>query len=242
MRNLLVILALLISNLLYADSHIMFEKANQLYHNKMYDSAANLYSQMMQDGYQHEDLYYNAGNAYYRSNQIGLSIWCYRKAQQFGTTQNLEDNLALAQRRIKQPILASPKIFFIRWWEAICSLFSLNGWSILALFSFCLGMFFLFVKKIKQKQVVRNGIVSIFFIVSFISICFLAINYVYENYRYHGILIGKDIEFKSTLKTKFSLLSEGIEVEYRGKSKNGILIELPDGRVGEIDESAFKRI
>jgi hypothetical protein len=103
-------------------------------------------------------------------------------------------------------------------------------------------MFFLFVKKIKQKQVVRNGIVSIFFIVSFISICFLAINYVYENYRYHGILIGKDIEFKSTLKTKFSLLSEGIEVEYRGKSKNGILIELPDGRVGEIDESAFKRI
>lgn len=242
MRKILIILGLLITNLLHAESHIMFEKANQLYHNKMYDSAANLYTQMMQDGYQHEDLYYNAGNAFYRTNNIGLSIWCYRKAQHFGTSQNLEDNLALAQRRIKEPILTTPKIFFIRWWEAICNLFTLNGWSILALFSFSIGMFFLFVKTLKQKQVVRNGIVTIFFIVSFVSICFLAVNYVYENYRYHGILIGKDIEFKSKLKTKVSMLSEGIEVEFRGKSKNGILIELPDGRVGEIDESAFKRI
>jgi len=242
MRIQIVILTLLIGNLLHAESHIMFEKANQLYHNKMYDSAANLYTQMMQDGYQHEDLYYNAGNAFYRINNIGLSIWCYRKAQQFGTSQNLEDNLALAQRRIKEPIVTSQKIFFIRWWDAICSLFTLNGWSIIALFSFSLGMVFLFAKKIKQTQVVRNGIVVTLFVVSFLSIFFLAINYIYENYRYHGILIGKDIEFKSKMKSKVSMLSEGIEVEFRGKSKGGILIELPDGRVGEIDESAFKRI
>lgn len=40
-----------------AGNNIMFDKANQLYHNKNYDSAAKLYQQMIQDGYCAADLY-----------------------------------------------------------------------------------------------------------------------------------------------------------------------------------------
>lgn len=65
---------------LQAGNNIMFDKANQLYHNKNYDSAAKLYQQMIDDGYCSSDLFYNTGNAYYRLNKIGLAIWCYEKA------------------------------------------------------------------------------------------------------------------------------------------------------------------
>ena len=77
---LLTALSLFFANHLFAENNIMFEKANQLYHNKNYDSASVLYQQMIQDGYCHPALYYNAGNAYYRTNQIGMAVWCFKKA------------------------------------------------------------------------------------------------------------------------------------------------------------------
>ena len=89
----------------------MYVKANQLYHNKDYDSAARLYQQMLNDGYCSPDLYYNAGNAYYRTNQVGLAIWCYKKAIQIHPEKNYIDNLALANKRIREPIEKINEIF-----------------------------------------------------------------------------------------------------------------------------------
>ena len=57
-----------------AESNMMFEKANQLYHNKMYDSASVLYSQLINDSYLSPNLFYNAGNSFYRTEKIGLAI------------------------------------------------------------------------------------------------------------------------------------------------------------------------
>ena len=58
----LTVFLLLFSLQAKAESHLMFEKANQLYHNRLYDSAAGLYQQMINDGYCDPALFYNAGN------------------------------------------------------------------------------------------------------------------------------------------------------------------------------------
>lgn len=228
---------------LRAHNNLMFDKANQLYHNKLYDSAASLYQQMINDGYCHPDLYYNAGNAYYRSNQVGLSIWCYRKAQLIHGHQNIDDNLALAKRRIKEPVAELKEIFFIRWWQSLYSLFSLNTWAVLALFPFLIGMLIRSLQQLRYQLAVPAFLTKVLFSITVFSLLMTGVRYYLETYRYHGILIGRDIVFHPTEKAgERIILSEGIEAEYRGPGKKGIKVMLPDGRLGEVSSLVFKKL
>ena len=62
----------------YADS--LFLDGNKHYSIQDYNGALDMYEKLLGQGYEHSDLYYNLGNAYYRQNQIGQSIWAYHKA------------------------------------------------------------------------------------------------------------------------------------------------------------------
>jgi hypothetical protein len=219
----------------------MFEKANQMYHNKMYDSAVTLYQQMIDDGYCSADLYYNAGNAYYRNNQLGMSIWCFRKAQQIHSTKNIEDNLALAQRRIKDPIREADDIFFIRWWKGMYSLFSVNGWAIVAISLFLLAMVIFFVRLYKSSFL-NKRIANTMLFFSIVALFFMAVRYYQSVYHYHGIITQSNTYFRKSINSEPILLNIGIEVVYEGKGKTGILFKLPDGQVGQIDGDKFKKL
>jgi len=241
--GLISLLLMLTAGMLRADNNLMFDKANQLYHNKLYDSAASLYQQMINDGYCHPDLFYNAGNAYYRNNQIGMSIWCYRKAQLLHPHKNISDNLALVKRRIKEPVAEMKDIFFVRWWMALYSVFSMNTWAVLALFSFLLAMLLASLKQLHYQLRLPRRLNMLLFTLSFFSLCMTGVRYYLETYRYHGILLGKDILFRPEEKNATPIsLSEGIEVGYRGKGKTGIRVMLPDGRVGEVSSLVFKKL
>ena len=83
----LKILTILIASLAWsatvlAEGNVMFEQANSLYHSKNYDSAAKLYTQLVQSGFASDDLFYNMGNAFYKSGKVGWAIWSYRKSME----------------------------------------------------------------------------------------------------------------------------------------------------------------
>ncbi len=233
-----------------AENNIMYDKANQLYHNKNYDSAAQLYQQMMNDGYCYADLYYNAGNAYYRLNKIGLAIWSYEKALQIQHNKNYSDNLTLAKKRIKEPIDEVRDIFFIRWWQGMYRLFTVNTWGGLALTFFLSGFLILFIKKLRQRFTFPQGITSFIFVLSGYCLFLMMISAYNENYHYRGIIIEPKTLFTFTTKKEPIFLSEGIEVRVMdtnvSKKKaagfNYILVKLPDGREGLIDIKSIKKI
>lgn len=226
-----------------AESHLMFEKANQLYHNRLYDSAAGLYQQMMNDGYFDPALFYNAGNAYYRSNKTGMAIWCFRRAQMVGADRFINENLALAQRRIREPILAPADIFFIRWWKAFYSLLSLNAWAMLALVSFLAGMLLLSLQIMRLgfrvSRVLRYGIFSC----TLLALLMTAVRWWQQTYRFHGIIIGNRIQLRiMDGEQEWVNLPEGTEVVCLRRARSGLLVRVPDGQVGEIPSFCFKRL
>jgi len=214
-----------------------------LYHNRLYDSAAGLYQQMINDGYCDPALFYNAGNAYYRSNRTGLAIWCFRKAQMLKDDKFTADNLALARRRIREPLQSPEDIFFVRWWKNFYGLLSLNGWALLALASFLAGMLLLSVRLLKPSLPVARTWRIALFSVSALALLMTAVRWWQHTYRYRGILIGERIEFRSREgKEESAKLSEGIEVVFLGRGKSGLQVRLPDGRIGEIPTLCFKRL
>jgi tetratricopeptide (TPR) repeat protein len=239
---LLTALSLFFANHLFAENNIMFEKANQLYHNKNYDSASVLYQQMIQDGYCHPALYYNAGNAYYRTNQIGMAVWCFKKALLLDDNKNTRDNLQLAEKRIQEDIKPIEDIFFIRWWQQTYQLMTVNQWAITALIIFLITWVLLLLKNIVQKIRVSKQITSALVVLTWVCLLFLGVRYYQDTYHYKGIIIKPDTAFKTTSKSTSILLSEGITVEFIAHKKNQIKVKLPDGRIGEIEPSAFKKL
>lgn len=237
-----IVLLILCANIVFAaETNIMFEKANQLYHNKYYDSAAQLYQQMIEDGYCHADLYYNAGNAYYRSNKTGMAVWCFKKALQMDDNKNYRDNLLLAQKKIKNVIKADQEIFFIRWWKNIYNIMSVNKWAITALLLFLISIFLLALKNIMQKNIVSKSAVNMVMALMFFCLFFLGVKYYNDTYHYRGVII-KDTAFKANSKSMPVTLSEGTEAEFISSKRNRLIIKLPDGREGEIPEDAFRKL
>lgn len=224
----------------YAETNIMFDKANQLYRNKMYDSAANLYMQMIDEGYCHADLFYNAGNAFYRNKDIGMAVWCYEKAIQHHNELHYRDNLALARKKITDPIPMQKPIFFVRWWQTMYHLLPLTGWALIALLSFLIFMINAFVRLWRNRVGVSWQWILIS--VTIFSLAMMSVLYYETQYHYTGVIIKKTYLRRNFDHHTPIEIAAGIEVTYEGKGKDGIIITLPNGIVGEIDPGSLKKL
>jgi SH3 domain-containing protein len=81
--------ALLLLLLLAAPAHAeddLFARANKDYDDRNYEAAIAKYEQLVKSGVRHEDLFYDLGNAYFRSaeagqpNRLGRAILAYERA------------------------------------------------------------------------------------------------------------------------------------------------------------------
>src|SRR5262249_50390455 len=66
----LVLLLVAVPALAAADEDL-FARANKDYDNRSYDAAIAKYEQLVKSGVHHEDLFYDLGNAYFRSAEAG---------------------------------------------------------------------------------------------------------------------------------------------------------------------------
>lgn len=109
----------------------VFNKANSLYQNHSYDSAANLYKSLIDHGYKNTSLYYNAGNANYKAGHWGYAVYYFEKAlQQSPGNEAIENNLQLARVKATDKIDQIPTLFFINWWHYFLNMHKPNGWII----------------------------------------------------------------------------------------------------------------
>ena len=75
--------------------------ANHLYETGQYDQAAQAYQQLVDQGFTDNALFYNLGNAYFKSGDYGRAIVNYRRAQLLAPRDtDITTNLALARSQI----------------------------------------------------------------------------------------------------------------------------------------------
>lgn len=236
-----IILFILFCNTCYvhAGNNIMFDNANTLYRNKQYDTAAKMYLQMIQDGYCDADLYYNAGNAFYKTNQIGWSIWCYEKAIQKRNNKNYSDNLFLAKKKIKNRIPEVEEIFFIKWWHALLNIFTITQWCIIA------GVFFwitLLSKLIKSYYKNVSAIFNLYilsFVITIIALILMGAKQYNETYHHNGIVLYEQNYIEKSQKIN---IPEGTQVEFLKKKRQTMSVKLPNGNIVDISLDAYKQL
>ena len=113
-------------------------KANRAYQAGQYQAAAQLYEKIIGNGYESAVLYYNLGNAYFRSNEIPSAILFYEKALKLEPNQpDIRHNLDVANSRIADKVEIIPELFFKRWWKSLLNLFSVDSLAVIIILLLC---------------------------------------------------------------------------------------------------------
>ena len=160
------------SPLLAQSPHVeVMEAANQLYESGSYADAVQAYQQLVDQGIESSELFYNLGNAYFKLDDVGRAILNYRRAAELDSTDS--DILANLEVARAQTIdrFASEEKPFIAWITGFTrSLVSLNQVATLTLFlwialALLVGPFLQFESESLRQRIRYSSIAVLFLLV-----------------------------------------------------------------------------
>jgi tetratricopeptide (TPR) repeat protein len=224
-------------------------KGNQLYTSGKYAEAAKTYEAIAAKGFDSFELYYNLGNALYKSNSITFAILNYERALKL--SPNNEDarfNLEMAKKQVVDNIDLLPEPGFLRWWHELIKSRPADSWANHTLVSFFLFLLFfalfLFATTIRNKQLT--------FWLAVVALAYSLLTFSFgssqrNNFVNHnsGVITERSVRMKgspSETGTELFILHEGLSVQITDKLGDWIEIRLADGNKGWVKESALIRI
>ncbi|MEI6748825.1 MAG: tetratricopeptide repeat protein [Bacteroidales bacterium] len=133
-------------------------KGNKAYMNGMFSQAIACYQDVLKRGSASAELYYNLGNAYYKTDDLPSAILYYEKAKKLHPNDaDINFNLSVANNKIADKIEQVPQLFIKRWWTAVFNLFSLETLATASIVLFTLFLLlisiFLFARPIWVRKV-----------------------------------------------------------------------------------------
>jgi tetratricopeptide (TPR) repeat protein len=123
---LVVLLTVTLSGLA-ADISAAFDSANRLYEQGKFTDAAAAYQKLIDAGTASPAIYFNLGNAYFKSGQLGRAIAALRNAENLAPRDpDVRANLQFIRTRVQAPS-GSPDS-----WRQWLTTLTLNEWAILS--------------------------------------------------------------------------------------------------------------
>jgi hypothetical protein len=106
----------------------MFDSANRLYDEGKYTAAASSYEKLVEAGVMSPALYFNLGNSFFKSGQIGRAIAAYRKAEQMSPRDpDVQGNLQFARNQVQGPTMRPTRA------QKALSKLSVNEWTMVTM-------------------------------------------------------------------------------------------------------------
>ena len=97
-------------------------------------SALQDWKDVRATGLMSKELYYNLGNAYFKTGEMAQSILWYERALKLDPSDaDIRHNLEYARSLTQDRIEEVPEIFFEQWGHAMCYLLPSNTWAVLCL-------------------------------------------------------------------------------------------------------------
>ncbi len=232
-----------------ANSDSLYMKANRLYEEGEYELALEVYQEVILSGFESPDLYFNIGNAAYRSNSIGSAVLYYEKALKLDPShEDAQHNLDFVSRYRVDTFEKVPELFIRTWSQALVQSLSERIWSLFSLSLFILFMgsilIYLFSKRLVFKKI---GFFSallglLIFIVTISSAISSHRNIIHPE---SGIILSPSVVVRSSPSdtgTELFILHEGTKVGLNEEISDWQNIRVMDGREGWIETVDFESI
>ena len=113
------------------------QEANELYRSGEYNAAQKAYEELLQEGFQAKELYFNLGNAYFKMEDWANAVLNYEKARVLAPQdRQVIENLALVKTRLDGEILQLEVFPLIALWQSLRDSLPANTWTFLAVLLF----------------------------------------------------------------------------------------------------------
>ncbi len=223
--------------------------ANQLYNSTKYQEAIRKYQYVLTQGFESVEIYYNLGNAFYKSGNSTFAILNYERAKKLAPNdEDIRYNLDLARTQIVDNIVTIPDPGFLRWWKQLINSQSISFWGTLSLITFfaflsCFGLFLLS-RSFKIKKLAFWLSVAT---VSISAITFGIGSYLTSQLINHNtaVITERSVRVKaspSETGTELFIVHEGVTIQLIDKLGEWVNISMPDGNKGWVKETAMVRI
>ena len=250
MKHFLIILLLLSINSVFASEvDTLMNQANQMYQNKEYDEAIEKYQAILDLEYSSAALYYNLGNAYYRSGKIGFAILNYERGLKLEPDdEDIQNNLETVKARTIDRIKEVPQIFIVDWWISFITMFSAITLQLLVIFFYLLllvsvTIFFITKQKRIQRYLLYSSLAGLLGAIFFTIILFANVSR--ETSEEFAILTKNTIAAKQSpdeSSNDLFVVHEGLKVAVTTQFGEWIEIKLYDGKVGWLPKSTLEII
>lgn len=236
-----VVLVLLVFAALYSKAapESLLPAAEKAYDQKKYAEAATLFEQVLAEGYKSAELYFNLGNAYYRSNKLGKAIYNYERARKINPTdEDISINLGIAQSRTIDKIDSRENFFIAAVKSGVLTSMSTTTWAWMTVLTLLLSSVAYFLFRHSSSVALRR---SMFFtaVVFFIGFCltyifgYSAMKAKYENK--FAIILTSEVRIMNEptpmAKSNFAL-HEGTKIRVLENNGDWVLIKLDNGNEG----------
>jgi len=250
LNSILILLLLLLSYSHGVNAgNATFDSANTAYSQKEYDKAIQLYESIVTKNIEAPELYFNLGNAYYKTNNLGLAILNYERAKKLAPNdEDIAANLKIANLKIEDKIEPAPQLFLTEWKDSIINIMSEKKWSLLTIL-FVIISFLLFSiyatstnRNLKQLGFFGGGITVFCYILLFFA---AQSKYNITKFSKDAIITSASVTINSSPDekgTKLFILHEGTKVLITEENFDWTEIKIANGNVGWIKTSELKRI
>ena len=150
-------------------------QANALYEAGDYAGAIKTYQQIIDGGVQHSGVYYNLGNAYYKSGDLGRAVLNYERAHRLAPRdEDIRANLAFARAQVADqfPIAEEGTVWatITGWHEALTV--NETAWVAWALFAVvcALATVAIFAYRWRRPALTAAGIVAVVLALALLSL------------------------------------------------------------------------
>jgi len=223
------------TNMQLADSAGIYYKAGN------YNKTIEAYLKIIESGEESAALYYNLGNAYYKSKNIPLAIANYERAKRIAPNdEDIIFNLRLAKTQTIDKIESIPVFFLSEWRNSITGILSTNIWAYLSVITFLLSLslllFYFFSRSIQLKKIT-------FWSASFLlmmSLLSMASSYNQKKINFdtnYAIITNPSVNIKSSPdenSTSLFILHSGTKLQVLDQIQDWYKVKIENGNTGWI--------
>ena len=225
------------------------QNADDEYAKGNYQQAIKDYQEILKTGVSSE-IYYNLGNAYYRTDNITQALLAYERALQLSPGDNdIRFNLQYARSKTIDKITPETEMFFVTWYNSLVNFTSVDRWANTAIVSIVMALLlilvFLFAPQMWARKSGFYG--SAVFLLLFVFANLFAFQQKHELETKQGaIVIAPTVNVKKTPAasgTDVFVIHEGTRVDITDRGmKQWRGIKLADGREGWLKTSQIEEI
>ena len=222
-----------------------FEQANAAYNEGNYQSALDLYNNIVEAEQESVPLYFNLGNTYYKMGTYPMAIYYYEKALKLDPSNaDVKTNLEIANLAIADKIESIPQSFIVKGWNNVKNMFSSDAWATVSVicFTILLAALFLFLRAR------RMGLRKVGFFVGILALLVFVFSFIFSmekrneaKEKNHAIIMTPAVTVKSSPNdgsVDLFVLHEGTKVTLLDETDGWNKVRIANGSEGWLPSDA----